>query len=159
MRDKVYMTERGYELLKKELKRLKIKERQKVIKDIEEARAHGDLSENAEYSAAKERQAFIEGKIKEIEGKLAYAEVIKFQPGELERVVFGSYVTLFNLNSEEEITYQIVGEDEANIKEGMISIHSPVARAIIGNSVGSEVVVKVPNGTREFEILKIFYEE
>jgi transcription elongation factor GreA len=159
MIDKVYMTERGYELLKKELKRLKSKERPKVIKDIEEARAHGDLSENAEYSAAKERQAFIEGKIKEIEGKLAYAEVIKSQPGELERVVFGSHVTLFNLNSEEEITYQIVGEDEANIKEGMISIHSPVARAIIGTSVGSEVVVKVPNGTREFEILKIFYEE
>ncbi|MDY6863932.1 MAG: transcription elongation factor GreA [Thermodesulfobacteriota bacterium] len=159
MRDKVYMTEKGYGLLKEELKRLKAHERPKVIKDLAEARAHGDLSENAEYDAAKERQAFVEGKIKDIEGKLAYAEVIKGKQGELEKVVFGSNVRLFDLKSEEEVTYQIVGEDEADIKDGMISIHSPVARAVIGKTVGEEVVVNVPKGIREFEILKIFYEE
>jgi transcription elongation factor GreA len=149
------MTPRGQTLLKDELKRLKEIERPAVIKAIEEARAHGDLSENAEYSAAKERQSFIEGRIRELEAKLAMANVI--DPSRLsgEKVVFGATVTLSD--GDDETTYTIVGEDEADIKSGLISISAPVARAIIGREVGDAVKVKTPKGLRELEIVKISF--
>ena len=150
------MTPRGQSLLKEELKRLKEVERPAVIRAIEEARAHGDLSENAEYSAAKERQSFIEGRIRELEAKLAMANVI--DPSRLsgEKVVFGATVTLSD--GDEETTYTIVGEDEADIKSGLISITAPVARAIIGREVGDSVKVKTPKGLREIEIVKVSFQ-
>ena len=150
------MTPRGQTRLKDELKRLKEVERPAVIRAIEEARAHGDLSENAEYSAAKERQSFIEGRIRELEAKLAMANVI--DPSRLtgEKVVFGATVTLSD--GDEETTYTIVGEDEADIKAGLISITAPVARAIIGREVGDSVKVKTPKGMREFEIVKVSFQ-
>src|SRR5688572_1471007 len=142
------MTPRGQGLLKEELKRLKEIERPAVIRAIEEARAHGDLSENAEYSAAKERQSFIEGRIREVEAKLAMANVI--DPSRLsgKKVVFGATVTLEGEDGDKQ-TYTIVGEDEADIKSGRISITAPVARAIIGREVGDAVKVKTPKGMRE----------
>src|SRR5262245_61467014 len=139
--DKVPMTVHGYNALKEELKKLKSVDRIEISKAIEVARAHGDLSENAEYSAAKERQAFIEGRIQEIDSKLAMAEVI--DPSKLsgERVVFGATVTLSDTETEDEVTYQIVGLDEADLKHGKISVTSPMARAMIGKSKGDEVSV------------------
>lgn len=152
------LTVKGAEKLKEELKQLKHVERPAVINAIAEARAQGDLSENAEYDAAKEKQGFIEGRIKEVEGKLSNAQII--DPSTLDaegRVVFGATVQLKDLETENEVTYQIVGDDEANIKEGLISISSPIARALIGKYESDVAVVQAPGGVREYEILSVQY--
>jgi len=153
------LTVRGAELLKEELNRLKHKERPAVITAIAEARAQGDLSENAEYDAAKERQGFIEGRIAELESKLAHAQIIN--PAEIERdgrVVFGTTVELEDEESGAKHVYQIVGDDEADLKQNKISISSPIARALIGKSVGDVAVVHAPGGARQVEILDVRYE-
>jgi len=167
MNSKVPLTERGAERLREELKRLKNIERPKVIAAIAEARAHGDLKENAEYHAAREQQGFIEGRIKDIDGKLSNAEIIdvtKLAAGG--KVVFGATVVVEEIPGKKpakgtkpvSITWQIVGEDEANIKEGLISINSPIARALVGKSEGDEVGVQTPSGTKEYEIIEVRYE-
>ncbi len=152
------MTRRGAEKLRAELHRLKTVERHAVIQAIAEARAQGDLSENAEYEAAKDRQGFIEGRIAEIEGKLSSAQVI--DPAELDaggRVVFGATVELCDEDSGDEVAYQIVGDDEADLKQGMISVSSPIARALIGKEEGDLVKVVAPAGTRSYSIVKVSY--
>lgn len=156
MPEKIPMTPRGAKLLKAELARLKA-ERPKISRDIETAREHGDLSENAEYHAAKERQGMIEAQIKDTEAKLALAEVI--DPSKLsgDRVRFGAKVTLLNTDNDEEVTYQIVGADEANIDEGTISISAPLARALISKEVGDEVKVQMPGGVRNYEVCEVEY--
>ncbi|WP_413291316.1 transcription elongation factor GreA [Bdellovibrio sp. HCB337] len=153
MADTLPMTVRGKALLDAELKKLMLEDRPEVIRDIEEARAHGDLSENSQYDAAKERQGMIEGRIAEIQGKLAGAEVINPAEIKSDRVVFGAYVTVVDQETEEESTYQIVGVDEADVKKGMISILSPLARALIGKKVGDAAVVQSPKGDKDYEIL------
>lgn len=156
---KVPITLRGAELLKAELHRLKTIERPAVIAAIAEARSHGDLSENAEYDAAKERQGFIEGRIAEVEGKLGNAQII--DPASLDadgRVVFGSTVELEDTDDGQTVIYQIVGDDEADIKQSKISINSPVARALIGKFEGDVVEVQTPGGRKEYEILEVRYE-
>jgi transcription elongation factor GreA len=145
------MTPGGAQKLKDELARLK-EERPKISREIGIAREHGDLSENAEYHAAKERQGLVEARLKDIEDKLARAEVIDPTKLSGDRVRFGATVTLTNLDSDEESTYQIVGADEADINSGLISISAPLARALIGKSIGDEVVVQLPAGTRRYEI-------
>ena len=155
---KVPLTVRGAELLKAELQRLKSVERPSVIEAIAEARSHGDLSENAEYDAAKERQAFVEGRIAELEGKISNAHVI--DPATLDadgRIVFAATVKLMDLESEDEVSYQIVGDDEADIKNGKVSINSPIARALIGKEAGDVAEVMAPGGIREYEILDVLY--
>ena len=152
------MTTRGVILLQDELKKLKSKDRPDVIAAISEARAHGDLKENAEYHAAKEQQGFIEGRIKEIESKLSNAQEIDvtiINAGG--KVVFGSTVTLIDLQNNDEITYKIVGEDEADIKSNLISYSSPIARAIIGKYEGDDVVFQAPGGEREYEVVSVEY--
>ncbi|HMM87464.1 transcription elongation factor GreA [Azohydromonas sp.] len=152
------LTRRGAEKLKDELQRLKTVERHAVIRAIAEARAQGDLSENAEYDAAKDKQGFIEGRIKELEGKLAAAQVI--DPGALDaggRVVFGATVDLEDEESGAAVTYQIVGDDEADLKLGLISISSPIARALIGKSAGDVAEVRAPGGIKTYEILQVRY--
>jgi len=151
------VTKEGYDALVKELKRLKSVERPANIKAIEEARAHGDLSENVEYSAAKERQSFLEGKIMELEDKIARAQVIDISKICVDKIVFGAVVKLYDLNEDCEMTYQIVGDTESDIKNGKISISSPIAKALIGKCIGDEVVINVPKGQKEFEILDINY--
>ncbi|WP_092400750.1 MULTISPECIES: transcription elongation factor GreA [Candidatus Ichthyocystis] len=151
------ITKRGAEELEKELYRLKYVERPSVILALQEARAHGDLSENAEYEAAKERQGFVEGRIQEIMLKLSMAEVIDPSAIKCEECVFGSTVTLLDLDTEEKVQYQIVGEDEADLKNGKISINSPLARALIGKHVGSTAEVEAPAGIRSYDILAIEY--
>ncbi len=153
------MTRKGYEKLQKELGRLKRVERPKNIADIAEARAHGDLSENAEYSAAKEHQSFLEGKIREIETKLVDSQVIETANLSTEKVVFGATVVLIDVETEEERKYTLVGMDEADLKENKISIHSPVAKALISHKVGTTVKIQAPARTIEYEIRKIFFEE
>ena len=155
---KVPLTVNGAEMLKAELHNLKTVQRPAVIQAIAEARAHGDLSENAEYDAAKERQGFIEGRIKEIEGKISHAQII--DPKTLDadgRVVFGATVELEDLDSGDNVTYQIVGDDEADIKAGKISVSSPIARALIGKHAGDTVNVQAPGGVRQYEILDVEY--
>jgi transcription elongation factor GreA len=155
---KIPLTLAGAEALRTELHRLKTVERPGVIAAITEARSHGDLSENAEYDAAKDRQSFIEGRIIEIENKLAHAQVI--DPALLDadgRCVFGSTVTLEEMSSGQNVTYQIVGDDEADIKVGKISVSSPVARAIIGKYAGDVAEVLAPGGVREYEIVGVAY--
>ena len=155
---RVPLTVKGAELLRDELQRLKAVERPAIISAIAEARSHGDLSENAEYEAAKERQGFIEARIAEVEAKLANAQVI--DPTLLDsdgRCVFGSTVELEDMDARQVITYQIVGEDEADLKHGKISISSPIARALIGKFAGDVVEVNTPGGAREYEILDIKY--
>jgi transcription elongation factor GreA len=155
---KVPLTVKGAEKLRQELHLLKTVERQKVIAAIAEARSHGDLSENAEYDAAKERQGFIEGRIAEVESKLANAQII--DPKLLDadgRCVFGSTVELEETATREVVTYQIVGDDEADIKEGMISISSPIARALIGKYAGDVAEVMAPGGVKEYDILDVKY--
>tara|TARA_R100001377_G_scaffold58714_2_gene35236 strand:+ start:242 stop:718 length:477 start_codon:yes stop_codon:yes gene_type:complete len=150
---KVPMTVAGAERLRVELAELKSERRPKIIQAIAEARAHGDLKENAEYHAAREQQSFCEGRINEIEGKLADAEVIDvcaIAPSG--RVIFGTTVTLLNVSTDAQVVYQIVGEDEADVKAGRISVGSPIARAIMGKEVGEEIVVKAPAGDIEYEI-------
>jgi transcription elongation factor GreA len=156
---KIPLTVVGAEKLRAELHRMKTVDRPAVIAAIAEARSHGDLSENAEYDAAKERQGFLEGRIKEIEAKLANAQVI--DPKHIEadgRCVFGATVELEDLDAGEKVTYQIVGDDEADIKERKISISSPFARALIGKSAGETVEVQAPGGVREYEILGVRYQ-
>jgi transcription elongation factor GreA len=154
----VPLTTTGAELLRQELQRLKTVDRPGAITAIAEARTHGDLSENAEYDAAKERQSFIEGRIKEIETKLANAQVIEPKLLDAEgRCVFGATVDLEEKNGEA-VTYQIVGDDEADIKKGKISISSPIARAIIGKYAGDQVEVQTPGGVRKYEVLEVRYE-
>lgn len=155
---KIPMTTRGVILLQDELKKLKSKDRPDVIAAISEARAHGDLKENAEYHAAKEQQGFIEGRIKEIESKLSNVQEIDvtiINAGG--KVVFGSTVTLIDLQNNDEITYKIVGEDEADIKSNLISYSSPIARAIIGKFEGDDVVFQAPGGEREYEVVSVEY--
>jgi len=156
---KVPLTLRGAELLRDELKRLKSVDRPAVVAAIAEARSHGDLSENAEYDAAKERQGFIEGRIQEVESKLGNAQII--DPKALDadgRVVFGATVELEDMDSGDPVTYQIVGDDEADIKQGKISLNSPVARSLIGKYAGDVAEVQTPGGKREYEILDVRYE-
>ena len=153
------LTLRGAELLREELHRLKHVERPAVINAIAEARAQGDLSENAEYDAARERQAFVEGRIAEIESKLANAQIIDPKLVDADgRVVFGATVDLEDSESGDKVTYQIVGDDEADIKAGKISVSSPIARALIGRNVGDMATVAAPGGAREYEILDVRYE-
>ena len=151
------MTSGGYEQLEQELKRLKYDERPAVIKAIAEAREHGDLSENAEYHAARERQSFIEGRVLELEDKLARAEVIDISEQGGSTVKFGAQVKLVDEETEEEVVYQVVGPDEAEIQRGLLSISAPLGRALIGREAGDTVEVPTPRGTRYFEILSIDY--
>lgn len=152
------MTSAGAEKLKEELQQLKSVARPDVIKAIAEARAHGDLKENAEYHAAKERQGFIEGRIADIEAKLSNAQIIDISDiKNNNKVIFGATVTIVNVSNDEEIAYQIVGEDEADIKSAKISINSPIARALIGKEVGDIANVQTPSGPVEYEVLKINY--
>ena len=155
---KIPLTVVGADMLKQQLQQLKSVARPSVIEAIAEARSHGDLSENAEYEAAKERQGFIEGRIAEIEHKLSMAHII--DPKEIHaegKVVFGSTVTLEDLDNEEEVVYQIVGEDEADIKQRKISVGSPIARALIGKEEGDVAEVQAPGGVREYEIVQVQY--
>lgn len=147
------MTVRGKQLLEAELKKLMFEERPAVIKAIEEARAHGDISENAEYESAKERQGMIEGRIGDIQGKIAGAEVIDTSAIKSDRVVFGATVEIIDQETEEKHTYQIVGLDEADVKKGMISILSPIARAMIGKKTGDAFTVQSPKGDKDYEIV------
>ena len=152
------LTKRGAEKLKEELQRLKTKDRPAVIAAIAEARSHGDLSENAEYDAAKDRQGFIEGRIKEVEGKLAAAQII--DPSALDaggKVVFGATVELEDQDSGDKVTYQIVGEDEADLKHGLINISSPIARALIGKEEGDTAEVQAPGGVKHYEVIGVKY--
>lgn len=154
--DKVPMTQRGYSALDKELKALKSVERPAVIQAIAEARAHGDLSENAEYHAAREKQSFIEGRIKEIEGLISLAEVI--DPAKLSGAIkFGATVTIVDEDTDEEKTYQIVGEPEADIEQGLLNLKSPIARSLIGKEEGDSVEVRTPGGTRSYEVLDVVF--
>ncbi len=155
---KVPLTVNGAELLKTELQRLKSVERPSVIAAIAEARSHGDLSENAEYDAAKERQGFIEGRIKDLESKLSNAQIIDPRHLDAEgRVVFGATVELADAETGDEVSYQIVGDDEADIKAGKISVSSPIARALIGKYAGDVADVHAPGGLRHFEVLDVHY--
>jgi len=151
------ITIQGYEKLQVELERLKTVERPSVIEAIAEARSHGDLSENAEYDAAKDKQGHIEGRIREIDTKLATAEIIDVSTLSGERVTFGATVTLFDMDSEKEVTYQIVGVAETDLNNGRISVRSPMARALIGKSIGDDVTLVAPGGTREYEIQEVSF--
>lgn len=157
MSNSLPITTEGHARLQEELKYLVRVERPKVVQDISEARDHGDLSENAEYDAAKDRQGFVEGRIKELNDKIARAQVINPSEIDSEKIVFGAKVTLFDIDTEAEVTYQLVGEDEAEIKEGKISITSPVGRALIGHTVDDEVRINVPSGVRVYEVTNIEY--
>ncbi len=157
--NKVPMTVRGANLLRDELKKLKSEDRPSVIKAIAEARAHGDLKENAEYHAAKDQQGFIEARIKDIEAKLSNTEVIDVTTVDAKgKVVFGSTVKLLDLQADSEIVYTIVGEDEADIKTGLISYTSPIARAIIGKNEGDEVSFSAPGGEKSYEVIEVRYD-
>ena len=152
------MTVEGEAALRAELERLKKQDRPQVIEAIAEAREHGDLKENAEYHAAREQQGFIEGRIQDIESKLSTAQVIDISAmPQGDRVIFGSKVTILNLDTDEQVTYRIVGDDEANVKEGKISYQSPIARGLISKEVGDVVVVKTPGGDVEYEIDDVAY--
>ena len=152
------MSKAGFESLKRELHRLKTVERPKNVKEIEEARAHGDISENAEFHAAKERQSQLEAQMVMLEDKIARAQVIDPTGQPSDQVFFGATVVLSDVNTDEEVRYTIVGENEADAASGRISITSPVAKAMLGKRVDDEVVVQVPKGMREFEVLEIHYE-
>ena len=156
--ERVIMTEKGNDALREELKLLKSEERGKIIKAIAKAREFGDLKENAEYHAAKERQSFIEGRINDIESKLSSAEVIDITKlNVFDKVVFGSTVTIFNLDNEKEDTYKIVGEDEANIDEGLISYKAPLSRSLIGKSIDDLVELSIGDEKQSFQIINIQY--
>lgn len=152
------LTVRGAETLRNELNELKTVKRPAVIAAIAEARAHGDLKENAEYHAAREQQGFIEGRIKDIDAKLSHAQIIDVTSINAEgRVIFGATIDVIDLESDEELTYQIVGEDEADIQQGLISVNSPIARGLIGKDEGDVAEINTPGGQREFEILEVRY--
>ena len=155
--ERIPMTAEGHAALQAELKNLKSVERPNIIAAIAEARAHGDLSENAEYHAAKEKQSFIEGRISELDDKLARADVIDVSKLTGGKIRFGATVSLIDVDSEEESSYKIVGDDEANVKEGKISLSSPIARALIGKEEGDEAEVAAPSGARAYEIVKVEY--
>ena len=155
--EKVHMTPEGFKTLEDELKNLKFVERPAVVNAIAEARALGDLSENAEYQYAKNKQGFIEGRIKELESKLARAEVIDITKLTGTSVKFGSTVTICDVNTDEEITYKIVGVDEADIKKKLLSIEAPLAKALIGKEAGDEIKLNTPSGIKEYEILEVKY--
>ncbi len=156
--DKVPMTNDGAELLKKELKKLKSIDRPNVTQAIKEAREKGDLKENAEYHAAREQQSFIEGRIKDIEGKLSNAQIIDIKSiPESSKVIFGSTVTILKTDDNKQMTYKFVGEDEANLKENKISITSPIARSLVGKDEGDVVEIKTPDGSSEYEIVEVKY--
>jgi transcription elongation factor GreA len=156
--NKVPVTVRGHELMTEECKRLKSKDRPAVITAIAEARAHGDLKENAEYHAAKDQQGFIEGRIKDLEGKLSNIQVIDVTEVDAKgKIIFGSTVELIDENTGDEINYKIVGEDEADIKSGMISFTSPIARALIGKCEGDIVNFLAPGGEKQFEVITVRY--
>ncbi len=157
MAQRVPMTKGGLLRLKEELKRLKNVERPKIVKEIAEARSHGDLSENAEYHAAKEKQSHIEGRIAQVEHWIATAEVIDLSKHQGDRVVFGATVTLEEVESGDPVTYRIVGELEADLKQGRISVTSPIARALIGRSEGDTVKVRSPGGEKEYEIQAVSF--
>ncbi len=154
---RIPMTPEGYQSLKEELERLISEERPNIIKAIAEARAHGDLSENAEYHAAREKQSFIEGRIQELQAKIAAAEVIDPTKINQKKVAFGARVRVYDPNLDEEFEFMLVGPDETNVKEGKISITSPVGKALIGKEVGDTVLVKAPAKTIEYEILEITF--
>lgn len=151
------MTERGYGMLQEEMRRLRTVERPAVINALEEARSHGDLSENAEYHAAKERQAFIEGRLMELEDKVSRAQVIDPRSLSGNVVRFGATVTLADEDTDEESTYQIVGEDEGDIRNGLLSLTAPLARAMIGRETGDSIEVTAPGGSKAYEIMKVRY--
>jgi transcription elongation factor GreA len=153
--ERIPMTRKGYQTLKKELEHLKSKERPRVIRAIEEARSHGDLSENAEYDAAKERQAFIEGRLSELGYKLGNAEIIDVDDLPKDRAVFACTVVLENVDTGEDVEYQLVGPEESNIEEGRISVTSPLGKAIIGKKPGEEIVLNAPAGKRVYELVEI----
>ncbi|MDR0632214.1 MAG: transcription elongation factor GreA [Holosporaceae bacterium] len=155
--EKVYMTPEGFKALEDELKKLKFVERPDVVNAISAARALGDLSENAEYHYAKDKQGFIEGRIRELESKLSRAEVIDVKKLGGSGVKFGATVTLFDDSADEEVSYKIVGIDEANVKKKLLSVESPLARALIGKNVGDEIKLETPSGKKEYEIVKIEY--
>jgi transcription elongation factor GreA len=158
MANKVPMTPEGFARLSSELKRLKSVERPAIIRSIADARSHGDLSENAEYHAARERQSFIEGRLAEIEDKLSRAEVIDIRAQSGSRVMFGARVKLVDEETDEEASYQIVGPEEAEIENGRLSIASPLAKAILGKEAGDSVEVQTPRGVRYFEIIEVSYD-
>ena len=152
------MTKNGAKLLEEELDKLKAIDRPDIIKAIAEARSHGDLSENAEYDAAKNKQSFIEGRIAELEAKLSLAQII--DPSQIDndgKIIFGATVKLLELETEKEITYQIVGDDEANLKMGKLSINSPLAKSLIGKEVGNIVEVFAPSGIKEYEVISFYF--
>lgn len=151
------MTKEGKRKLRKELDELVRVERPKVVEEIETARAHGDLSENAEYHAAKEKQSFVEGRIQELQAKISNAQVIDISTLSGDRVVFGATVTIYDFEKDEEMTYKIVGDDEADIQKNTISFASPIARALIGKEVDQEVQIKAPGGTRTVEIVDVAF--
>lgn len=153
--ERIPMTREGYQTLKKELEHLKANERPRVIRAIEEARSHGDLSENAEYDAAKERQAFIEGRVSELGYKLGNAEIIDPDKLPKDRAVFACTVVLENIDTGEDVEYQLVGPEESNIEEGRISVTSPLGKAIIGKKPGEEIVLTAPGGKRVYELVEI----
>ncbi len=157
MSDRVPMTKQGYVRLEEELKRLKNVERPSIVKAIGEAREHGDLSENAEYHAARERQSFVEGRILELEAKVGLADIIDVSTLSGTDIKFGATVELIDVDTEEKVTYQIVGEDEADVKAGRLSISSPLARALIKKSVGDTVEVSTPKGAKGYEVGKVAY--
>ena len=158
MSDRVPMTRDGYEKLEADLQQLKTVARPQIVREIEVARAHGDISENAEFHAAKERQSHIEGRILQLEDKLARAQVIDPASSPPDAVRFGVTVCLLDTETDEEVKYTLVGEDEADVSEGRISITSPIARALLGKAVDDVVTVRVPKGTREFEVRDIAFE-
>jgi transcription elongation factor GreA len=153
--ERIPITKAGYEALQERVRHLKTVERRAVIRAIEEARAHGDLTENAEYEAAKERQGFLEGKISELEYKIVCAHVIDPKNVNTDFVVFGCTVVLENLDTEEEVQYQLVGPDESDVRQGRISVSSPLGKAMIGKKVDDKIVVQTPGGTRRYELIDI----
>jgi transcription elongation factor GreA len=153
--ERIPVTPEGYEAIRRELEKLKRVERPENIRAIEEARSHGDLSENAEYAAAKDRQGFIEGRIGELEYKLAHLEIVHVHKLPKDRVVFGSRVVLENLETGQDVQYQLVGPDESDVENGRISIASPLGRAMLGRKPGDELVVEVPGGKRAYELVEI----
>ena len=155
MVDRIPMSKTGHVQLKDELEQLEKVERHEVVKAIEIARAHGDLKENAEYHAAKERQGMIEGRIMELKDKLGRAEVIDCTTVSTSRAVFGAVVTLMDMETDDEVTYQLLGPEEADVKKGSISVLAPLGRSILGKEVGDEVIAKTPGGVREFEVVEI----
>ncbi len=158
MSERIPMSQRGYDMLREEVRRLRTEERPRIVQEIEEARAHGDLSENAEFHAAKERQGYVEGRIRQLDDKLARAQVIDTSGQTPDAVRFGTTVVLVDTETDEQVSYTLVGEDESDVANGRISVTSPVARAMLGKTVDDVVTVRVPKGTRKFGILEIRYD-